>query len=107
MVFPADVHKIAMFGNHLVSCGSDAVVRVSQPSDRETLFELRGHRDVVQAVAISPTGEAIATGSFDGEVCVWETVCGTWVQRFVASPLGPAPAHQQAVGRLSKVALPR
>jgi WD40 repeat protein len=51
------------------------------------LFTLFGHCDLVEAIAISPLGGLFATGSHDGEVVLWETVCGTWVQRFIASPI--------------------
>jgi hypothetical protein len=91
-VFPSDVLRIAVTQDRIVTAGSDDLVRVSQISDRQLLFALPGHRDVVQAIAISPGGNTFATGSYDGEVCVWETVCGTWLQRFVASPMAPSGA---------------
>ena len=62
-------------------------MRVYQLSDRRELFTLRGHRDVVQALAVAPSGEVFASGSADGVVCMWSLACGTWVARFVASPM--------------------
>jgi WD40 repeat protein len=47
---------------------------------------MAGHQDVIQSLAVSPNQELIASGSADGTVCVWSAACGTWVQRFTASP---------------------
>jgi len=40
------------------------------------LFELKGHRGAVWAVTISPCGELIATGSWDGTVKLWDARTG-------------------------------
>jgi WD40 repeat protein len=97
LLFPSEVQRLVVVdGDRVISGATDALVRITQPSDRQTLFALRGHRDVVQAIALSPDGETIATGSADGEVCIWETSCGTWLHRFVASPIaaaGPVPGE--------------
>jgi hypothetical protein len=90
--FPTDVLRIAIVmaeEDRVITGGADATVRISQISDRQTLFTLQGHRDMVQSIALSPDGKTFATGSYDGEVCVWETACGTWLHRFVASPMSP------------------
>ena len=39
----------------------------------EELTLLTGHSDTVSCVAYSPTGKTIATGSYDGTVCLWDT----------------------------------
>ena len=72
----------------LLTAGADAAVRVYQLSDQRELFALAGHRDVVQSLAVAPSGEVFASGSADGVVCVWSLACGTWIARFVASPVG-------------------
>ena len=41
-------------------------VKVYDISKRLELFELKGHKGQVSAVAFSPDGETIATGSWDG-----------------------------------------
>jgi WD40 repeat protein/serine/threonine protein kinase len=40
------------------------------------LLTLRGHLDKVQAVAFSPDGQRIVTGSFDGTAKVWDAASG-------------------------------
>ena len=84
---PSDVQTLAVSALGLLTAGADAAVRVYQPGDRRELFTLSGHRDVVQALAVAPSGEVFASGGADGVVCVWSLACGTWVARFVASPL--------------------
>jgi dipeptidyl aminopeptidase/acylaminoacyl peptidase len=82
-----DLGMLAMLRAGLLTApAAGRVVRVHQLSDRQTLFTLFGHRDAVASFAVAPDGGTFASGSFDGEVCVWNLACGTWTQRFVASP---------------------
>ena len=81
-----EVQTLAVSTFGLLTAGADSVVHVYQLSDRRELFALLGHRDVVQALAVAPSGEVFASGGADGVVCVWSLACGTWVARFVASP---------------------
>jgi len=82
-----ELNQIARSPLGLLSAGADHRVRVHSPGDRREMFALVGHDDVVQTLAVAPSGELFASGSADGTVCVWSLACGTWVQRFVASPL--------------------
>ena len=84
---PSDVQAVAVSPFGLLTASTDATVRVYQPGDQSEVFTLRGHRDVVQALAVAPSGEVFASGCADGTVCVWSLACGTWVARFVASPM--------------------
>ena len=83
----SDVQTIAASPFGLLTGSSDAAVRVYQFSNQREIFTLRGHRDVVQSLAVAPSGEVFASGGADGVVCVWSLACGTWVARFVASPM--------------------
>jgi WD40 repeat protein len=65
--------------------GADGLVRI-QSLDDETLFTLYGHPDAISALAVGASSDQIATGSYDGTVCLWDLKCGTWVRRFIASP---------------------
>ncbi len=83
----SDVQTLAVNAFGLLTAGADAAVRVYQLSDQREIFTLRGHRDVVQSLTVAPSGEVFASGGADGVVCVWSLACGTWLARFVASPL--------------------
>lgn len=86
LTIEAEVQQLGVMPFGLITAALDKQVRVHQWGDRQQLFALRGHGDWVQALAISPEGDLVATGSADGTVCLWNLACGTWTQRFVASP---------------------
>jgi mono/diheme cytochrome c family protein len=64
---------------------ADHLLHVYDLGGRSKRFTLIGHHDEVQALAVSPDEQWIASGSQDGEVLIWELHCGTWVQRWVPS----------------------
>ena len=83
---PGRPAHLAWLPTGLLSAGGDGLIRIQQLSDRQTLFTLYGQPDAVTSLAIGRTPDTFATGSYDGTICVWNLACGTWVQRFVASP---------------------
>ena len=78
--------RMGVITSGLVTGSADGTVRVLQTADRQTLFTLAGHTDAITALALGRGTDQFATGSYDGTVCVWSLACGTWVQRFIASP---------------------
>ena len=74
----------AEFG--LLTGSTDGLVRLSQYSDRRTQMTYRGHRDCVESLALSPDGRTYASSAHDGEICIWDLHCETWVNRFKTSP---------------------
>ena len=86
IAFPAELQALAATSTAIFTAGADGIVRVHQRSDRRELFALAGHGDVVQSLALAPSGTLLASGAADGTVCVWSLACGTWLQRFTASP---------------------
>lgn len=54
----------------------DYAARVYDVSKRLALFELKGHKGAVWAVAVSPDNATIATGSWDGTVKLWDAATG-------------------------------
>jgi WD40 repeat protein len=48
----------------------------SQPNTPDVVAVLKGHTDTVAAVALSPDGSLIATGSFDRTIRLWDTASG-------------------------------
>jgi WD40 repeat protein/serine/threonine protein kinase len=62
----------------------DVVIRDAKT--REVVLTLRGHTHFVASVAFSPDGQAVATGSADGTVKVWDALTGAERLSFPADP---------------------
>jgi len=62
-------------GKHLAAA-VDYAVRVYSIDKRQLRFELKGHKGTVSAVAFSPDGNTIATGSWDTTVKLWDAATG-------------------------------
>jgi WD40 repeat protein len=70
----------------LITGSTDGVVRLSDPGNRRTLMTLFGHHDCVESLALAPNGQVFASGAHNGEVCIWEFKCETWIRHFITSP---------------------
>ena len=64
----------------------NGLVRLFDYETRKSLFTLFGHSDSVSALAVRRDSTEFATGSINGEVCIWDAGCETWRQRFAAQP---------------------
>ena len=64
----------------------DGAVRLYQGEGGAPWLVLRGHRDAVQSLAVSPKGDLLASGAADGEVILWSPLCWEPVVRIVAKP---------------------
>ncbi len=83
---PGRPNHLAWLGVDFVAAGADGLVRVYQFNDEQLARTLHGHRDAITSLAVSRAPGVFATGSYDGTVCVWNSACDTWVQKFIASP---------------------
>jgi len=70
----------------LVTCSADNTVRIWNPDTMTAVRTLAGHTDWVYTVAISPDGNLIASGSWNGEVKLWKIADGAVVKAFNSSP---------------------
>ena len=73
-----------------MTASADDTVRIWNEDNGSAVRTLSGHTDYVYALAVSPDGTLIASGSFNGEVRIWKTADGALVKAFNASP-GMAP----------------
>ena len=69
-----------------MTCSADGTVRVWNTESGAPVRTLTGHSDWVYALAISPDGNLVASGSWNGEVKVWKLADGSVVKAFNASP---------------------
>ena len=76
------------------------------PTPGETM--LRGHGDLVNAVAFSPDGRLLVTAGRDHDVIVWDVASGEIVHRFAEAQSGSvADARFSPDGRWIVTAGPR
>ena len=81
-----DVLKLATSTNSLYAAGSDGVIREYALGDGKLTRELKGHRDWVYSLSLSPDARFLASGSFDGEVRIWDLKDGSVRASFIAAP---------------------
>lgn len=80
----------------IATCSADATVKLWNPVAGTALKTLSGHTDWVYAVAISPNGQLVAGGAWNGEVRVWKVADGKEATVFNASPGYVAPVAKAA-----------
>jgi WD40 repeat protein len=86
----------------LVTCGADRTVRLWDAESGRALHTLKGHSDWVYALAFSPDGRLLASGSWNGEIKVWRVADGKIVTEFNGSP-----GFHQAVSASGRALAPR
>jgi mono/diheme cytochrome c family protein len=84
-------------GQAMVACSGDKLVHVLKPSGT-VIRNLPGHQDWIYAVAISRDGKTIASGSWDGDVRLWNFADGKLLRNFFAAP-GYKPGATTAASR--------
>jgi mono/diheme cytochrome c family protein len=80
----------------IATCSADMSVRLWNPVTGAALKTLGGHSDWVYSVAISPNGQLIAGGAWNGEVRIWKVSDGNLAKSFNASPGYVAPKTAEA-----------
>ena len=70
----------------LLACSADKSVRVFDPANGGQLRSMAGHADWVYSLAISRDGKTIASGSWDGEVRLWNYADGKPAGIILAAP---------------------
>jgi dipeptidyl aminopeptidase/acylaminoacyl peptidase len=82
-------------GKNLLACGADKSVAVFTDKGSE-VRRMRGHQDWIYSLAISPDSKTVASGSWDGEVRLWNLVDGKPLRTIIAAPGYKRAGHQAA-----------
>ncbi|HVU90122.1 MAG TPA: c-type cytochrome domain-containing protein [Pirellulales bacterium] len=99
--FGQEVYDITIQGGQVYCCSADKTARQFEAGERKHVRNYEGHADWVYSLSYNDATKRLATGSFDGEVRVWNAADGALIASFKAAPgLTPAqPAVQQAAAK--------
>ena len=89
--FGGEVHEVAVVDGDVYACSADKSARQFKAADRKAVRTYSGHGDFVYALAVHPQSKLLATGTFDGEIRIWNTADGKQLRSFFAAP-GYKPA---------------
>lgn len=64
------------------SSNSNPIVKIYETATAKEIFALKGHTKRIRAIDVSPDGKAIATGSQDGNIIIWNAETGAELKRF-------------------------
>lgn len=81
-----DVYALTLRGGRLFSGAADKLAREHKLDDLSEVRSFAGHADVVYAVACHAASERLASGSFDGQVRIWNAASGQPIATFQATP---------------------
>ncbi len=68
----------------VATASQDKTARIWDITDGKTKFELKGHSDIVDAIAFSPDGKALATAGADKSVRLWNPADGKEIKNLGA-----------------------
>ncbi|HUG93957.1 MAG TPA: c-type cytochrome domain-containing protein [Planctomycetaceae bacterium] len=106
----AEARKIGGFGNEVFrlhvtaeglvySSSADKTARVHKLADGAQVRAFSGHQDWVYSVAFHPGTKKVASGSYDGEVRLWNADDGAGLATFIAAPGYKPPEATAAAGK--------
>lgn len=87
--FPAlegDILALRAVGKRLFMAGADASIREFDIESRKLTRELKGHSDWVYALAYEAGSKRMASGSYNGEIRIWDLEKGELLKSFTAAP---------------------
>ncbi len=93
--FGQEVYDITVQGGQIFCCSADKTARQFEAAERKPVRNYEGHTDWVYSLTYNDASKRLATGSFDGEVRVWNATDGALITTFKAAP-GYTPAGQQS-----------
>lgn len=85
--FGGDIFRIQILpGDLILSASGDRAVHEHKAADGAELRKMEGHNDWVYTLSASPARKLIASGSYDGEIRVWNSEDGSMTTSFIAIP---------------------
>ncbi|MBS0208505.1 MAG: hypothetical protein JSS27_06075 [Planctomycetes bacterium] len=85
--FGGEVFKVLLHEKQLFGCSADKTIRMFDTGDAKKAPRVfSGHTDHVYTIDFHPGTKKLASGSYDGEVRIWNAEDGKQLVKFVASP---------------------
>jgi WD40 repeat protein len=81
-----EVYRLELTAGQLVSCSADKSARLHDGANRNQVRQFSGHVDWVYTLSFHAGTKRLATGSYDGEVRIWNTEDGANLLTFKAAP---------------------
>jgi WD40 repeat protein len=97
--FGGEVFKVLVRKDMVYSCSADKTARQNKTADRAQVRAFSGHTDWIYSLAYNEATQRLATGSFDGEVRIWNLADGAQVAAFKAAPGFPPAASAAAAAK--------
>ncbi len=84
--FGHEVYQVFCVGGNIYSCSADKTARQHGLAKRNQVRSFAGHADWVYTLSFSAAAKRLATGTFNGDVVVWNTEDGKQLLKFTAAP---------------------
>ena len=87
--FGGDIFRVQILpGDMILSASGDKMVHQNKAADGAEVRKLTGHNDWVYTLSAHTGRKLIASGSYDGEIRLWNSEDGTMTTSFIAIPKG-------------------
>jgi len=84
--FGSEIYRVYTVGADIFSCSADKTARQHVLATRKQVRSFAGHADWVYTLAVHAGSKRLATGTFTGEVHIWNTEDGKQTVKFFAAP---------------------
>lgn len=87
LAIDAEIQRAIVSTNGIFVAADKQIRQFSADTKRETIRTYSGHADLIYSLALHDASARLASGSFDGELRIWNIRDGTLVRKFTAAPL--------------------
>jgi WD40 repeat protein len=82
-----EIQRLIVSTNGIFAAGDKLIRQFSADSKRESVRTFGGHADLIYSLSVHDASGRLASGSYDGEVRIWNIGDGALIRKFTAAPL--------------------